>query len=389
MFSIIRATTIVALFHLTTIVSTARAQTNWTLLDAEFNEVSVSLRAINATEVSLSVGQEQRAIPIGEFVQLRRSLPDQPPADAMTVVLHDGSRLPGRAVALRGESLVWASLSAGEVSIPLQNLRAIVAPGRDIDALPPAGTEDVLRLGNGDVLRGIFADIEKTRLTIQLPGGDNVPVDLGGVAELVLADAGAREPDRSAAFRLRFQNGTSLLASAISSDDAKLTFTPVGGRKLTAPLTTITTIEHLNGPVLWLSELRPVTAEHVPYFGLSFPHRMNRSVAGKPIRAGTQTFASGIGVHSRSTLVFAIPDGVSTFRTRFAIDNDQPMANVDVRILLDDKVAFERAGVRAGALSEVVSLPLAGAKQLTLIVDFGENFDVQDRLNWIEPALLR
>ena len=384
-----RAISLVVLIHLLACGGIARAQASWTLLDADFAETSVVLRSISADEVRLDVGQAQRAVPIREFVQLRRSLPDQPPAEGMTAVLHDGSRLPGRPVALRGESLVWASLSAGELSIPLQNLRAIVAAGRDIDALPAPATEDVLRLANGDVLRGIFADIEKTQLTLQLPGGDNVPVDLGGVAELVLADAGAAMTRGDAPFRLRFQNGTSILAAAVTADNARLHFTPAGGQPLDVPIDAITTIEHLKGPVLWLSELRPVSAEHVPYFGLSFPHRMNRSVVGKPIRAGTQTFASGIGVHSRSTLVFNLPDGVTTFRTRFAIDNDQPMANVDVRILLDDQLAFERAGVRAGAISEVVSLPLSGAKQLTLIVDFGENFDVQDRFNWIEPALLR
>ncbi|HMO26604.1 MAG TPA: hypothetical protein PKB10_10070, partial [Tepidisphaeraceae bacterium] len=186
-----RAISLVVLIHLLACGGIARAQASWTLLDADFAETSVVLRSISADEVRLDVGQAQRAVPIREFVQLRRSLPDQPPAEGMTAVLHDGSRLPGRPVALRGESLVWASLSAGELSIPLQNLRAIVAAGRDIDALPAPATEDVLRLANGDVLRGIFADIEKTQLTLQLPGGDNVPVDLGGVAELVLADAGA------------------------------------------------------------------------------------------------------------------------------------------------------------------------------------------------------
>ena len=34
-------------------------------------------------------------------------------------------------------------------------------------------------------------------------------------------------------------------------------------------------------------------------------------------------------------------------------------------------------------------IDIAGHKTITLEVDYGENYDVQDRFNWIEPALLR
>jgi hypothetical protein len=37
----------------------------------------------------------------------------------------------------------------------------------------------------------------------------------------------------------------------------------------------------------------------------------------------------------------------------------------------------------------VVSLDVRGHKRMTLEVDYGENYDVQDRLIWIQPALLR
>ncbi len=78
-----------------------------------------------------------------------------------------------------------------------------------------------------------------------------------------------------------------------------------------------------------------------------------------------------------------------SFRTQYAIDGDQPWADVTVRIKLDGKVAYEKTHVTSGVLSDVVNIDLNGAKTLTLEVDYGENYDVQDRLNWIEPALLR
>jgi len=45
--------------------------------------------------------------------------------------------------------------------------------------------------------------------------------------------------------------------------------------------------------------------------------------------------------------------------------------------------------VTSGKLFGPVVVETNGARTLTLEVDYGKNQDVQDRFNWIEPALLR
>ena len=52
-------------------------------------------------------------------------------------------------------------------------------------------------------------------------------------------------------------------------------------------------------------------------------------------------------------------------------------------------MVHEKKNVRAGTLSPVITVDLAGAKSLTLEVDYGAGTDVQDRLVWLEPALLK
>jgi hypothetical protein len=116
---------------------------------------------------------------------------------------------------------------------------------------------------------------------------------------------------------------------------------------------------------------------------------MGKNVLGETIRINDRTLTHLVGVHSYSKLVYNLESGFKTFRTQFAIDGDQSWADVTVRVKLDDKVAFEKQHVTAGAISDVVTLDVRAAKILTLEVDYGENYDVQDRLNWIEPALLR
>ncbi len=119
---------------------------------------------------------------------------------------------------------------------------------------------------------------------------------------------------------------------------------------------------------------------------------MNTNYAGQPIFFKDRQYLRGIGVHSYSRLVFPL-DGKSytAFRTRYAIDPDARggVADVTVRIKLDDKVVHERQHFRAGELSPAVVIDLNGATSLTLEVDFGANMDAEDRLNWIEPALLK
>jgi hypothetical protein len=119
---------------------------------------------------------------------------------------------------------------------------------------------------------------------------------------------------------------------------------------------------------------------------------MDKTVTGKPIRFGERTYARGIGVTPRSRITWPLDGrqgGYQTFRTQYAIDGIAPYADVTVRILLDGKVSHEKKNVTAGQLSPVILVPLNNAKSLTLEVDFGGNYNVQDRLNWIEPALVK
>jgi hypothetical protein len=71
------------------------------------------------------------------------------------------------------------------------------------------------------------------------------------------------------------------------------------------------------------------------------------------------------------------------------MDSRGAYADVTVRIKLDDKVVHERKDFVAGEISPLVVVPIRGAKTLTLEVDFGGNYNVQDHLNWIEPALVK
>ena len=190
-------------------------------------------------------------------------------------------------------------------------------------------------------------------------------------------------------FAIAIADGTAVTTDAVQLSDRDLRVR-FAGADHPLPLSTVAGIEQINGPLVWLSAVTPIESTQIPAFSdRVLPAQMDKNVAGDPIRFGDREFSHGVGVHSYSRLVFPVDSQSRSFRTQFAIDGDQPWADVTVRIKLDGNTAFEKAHVTAGTLSDVVALDLNGAKTLTLEVDYGENYDVQDRLNWIEPAMIR
>jgi hypothetical protein len=57
--------------------------------------------------------------------------------------------------------------------------------------------------------------------------------------------------------------------------------------------------------------------------------------------------------------------------------------------LADGEELFAKKDLRATDKPESLNLPLKGAKQLVLEVDFGEDEDVQDRVIWGAARLVK
>jgi hypothetical protein len=189
--------------------------------------------------------------------------------------------------------------------------------------------------------------------------------------------------------RIRLSDDSVVSAPAIRSSGDQLTLSLKTGGSRAVPLAAVMSIEQLNGPVSWLSSRPPSENVQTPFMETTRPARMDKTVSGKPIRFGERVGVRGIGVAPYSRMTWPLDGTYQTFRTQYAIDGAGPYADVLVRVRLDGKVVHEKQSVTAADPSPVIMIPLGNAKQLTLEVDFGGNYNVQDRLNWIEPALVK
>jgi len=167
----------------------------------------------------------------------------------------------------------------------------------------------------------------------------------------------------------------------------------------------IETVEVIGGRWEWLSDpvaqnalerfgrfagKLPVSYEQTPMLGPGWEYLAGRSVLGGPILVAGERYERGIGVHSRSNLVFELNGEYREFVTSFGMDDDSgPLADVTVVLLVDGQRRFEKAHVRRGALYGPVRVDVAHAGRIELMVDYGDNGDLQDRFDWVEPGLVR
>ena len=227
--------------------------------------------------------------------------------------------------------------------------------------------EDVVTLNNGDSLRGIVTDLNATQVVIQADAA-TTPLPLSSVTSIAFA-ASAGAAKSQAGYRVKFDDGESAVASSIALSGNTLQFSVGHEKPVQIELSHVVGIEQVNGPVSWLSSLRPVESIYTPYLGdrQTWPARMDESVSGEPLRFKEDVFSHGIGVHAYSRLSWALDGSFAAFRTRYAIEgegSEGEHADVVVRIKLDGKTVYEQQHVRAGVLSPV-DYPEAGRSEAT------------------------
>lgn len=339
----------------------------------------------------------ERRVPTADLVYLVQPRRVQPRRDAaVTLRLTNDDLLPGRLVGGR-EGIVQVSCDdLGEVPVPIHLLAELrVAPKPERSAADAwaisatrRATDDLVRLTNGDSVSGFITHVDAGGITIDTASGEaNVPMRL--VVSAIFASPPAPNPDGLYAV-IELAGGARVTVSEAEWTDAGLSGRLSHGQRVQIETEQIASLAVRGGRWEWLSQRRPTTYEHTPMLAATFPYRLNQNVRGGPLRVAGETFESGIGTHSRSRLIYDLDAAYSEFVTGFGVDDDSgAFANVSVAVLVDGAVRFEKSDVIPGALHEPIRVDLRGAKTLELFVDFGANGDLQDRLDWIEPALIR
>jgi hypothetical protein len=383
-----------------------------------FVGVSASARAVTGRIVGITpkwgatLADHDATIAPGDLIGLERVGKPRPPLPGGSqLIMANGDRIPAAVIGGDDLSIRVNPMGAKPETtwrVPLAQLRVlwVDAPPADTSAdvnrypwLDPGRKKDVILLRNGDVLTG---DIERFaadgRGLVWKPAGGKAgtAVELSGVAAVAFNPTlvAARQPKGPFA-RLVTANGTRITLTAGESDGTRIRGTTAFGEKLDLPLDDLIALDLIGGKAVYLSDLKPKAVAAEGYGDLAWPWAADRTVKGNPLRLatdrGTEVFDKGLGTHPRTTLTYTLGGKYRRFEATVGLDAATGRRGLaKVAVLVDGKErqvpGLDRLSAPGGCVS--VSVDVAKAKELTLVIEFGPAGDVQADVNWANARLI-
>ena len=319
------------------------------------------------------------------------------------ILLANGDRLVATLLEVRDDQILacfGGLASETPISIPLETVRAVLlvagpSPRRRVfltGLMKPNPANDVVLTRNGDRVDGEFKKLGEDSLTIKTASGEiDLPRD--GVDAIVFnPELISFPPSRSRESLLTLRNGSHLTARdvCLMSND-QIEYEAAFGRRIRLPVRCVASVRFLGQRVAYLSDVTPDSYEHTPYVSGSWKLARDRNVLGGPLRLRGLEFAKGLGMHSRSAVTYDLDGKYRHFHAFAGLDDESgPLASAVFAVLLDAKPAWksELLTLRDRAVA-VGPIDVRGIRKLTLVVDFGEFADVEDRADWCDAVLVR
>jgi hypothetical protein len=324
-------------------------------------------------------------------------------APASLVWLANGDWLAATPVEIDEETLTarWNSFPERKpLKISLEFVTALApqlpaAPRRRLSLLRALAvdpqTDDLAWLANGDRLAGTLTGFSAGEYQWKTEAGP-LPILQQNLRALrfspdLVADV---EPAETRSL-LTLADGSRVTATKFTRSAGELRFTSPWADDVVLPASALAELHVASPRIELLSERKPERFEHTPYVGGAWPLLVDRNAAYGPLCLRGRTCAFGLGVHSRSEIVFQLEPNDREFRAEVGIDDLAEGEGSAVFVVLVDDREVWSSGELTGQqpLMTVPPISLQGAKRLTLRVDFGQFGDVQDYADWCCPVVIR
>jgi hypothetical protein len=345
------------------------------------------------------------AIAEADVVALRRRglPPPHFPHTLPHVRLANGDRIPGRIQSIENDKLHFlADLgTTQEITLPVSALTAIwLTDAAAAWAATPAGIrtlaekrrQDIVQLTNGDAITGtVIAWPADGPLRIDAAGRE-IALPRDRVRSIMFSTDLARGAKPRSAFRqITLLNGARLSVRSAELVGDNLRTTTLTGASVRLPLQSVAAVSVYQGRAVYLSDLKPRAYAHTSYLGVDWQFAVDHNVSGGDLRLGGGTYDKGVGLHSRSRVTFALPPGARRFEAVVGLDEMTGRSGaVMIDVLADGKSLFDtRPELTGTEPPKSLRLPLpTGARDLTLVVDYGRGGDVQDQVDWAEARVI-
>jgi len=315
--------------------------------------------------------------------------------------LSNGDRIVARVAKVANDQVTvnWPIAGDSPPRIPLEKVVAIIldlpasANDRlrlysDLETLP-AGN-DLVILANGDRTQGEFLELDDAIIELKVAGK---PLKLDRArARALRMNSQLTNSSKIVRHRQIFTltDGSRVTSTSCDLVDGilKLKSTEVG--MLRIPLSTVVSCQLFGDRLVPLSDYEPAKAEFTPYFSNHWPLVRNANVMHGKLGLRGAEFATGLGMHSQMRVTYALRGSEQSFQSVVGIDDIAGgRGSVQFGVEVDGRRVWKSSELTGkSAPLTIPPVSLRGAKQLTLIVEFGQFADVADYADWCDAVLL-
>ena len=347
----------------------------------------------------LDTAEGEREVPLARVLFVS---PEQaPPAPAAVVAvwakLVDGSTLLGTAYLVEDNRARFTALDGGQTMLPTESIAHvrlrdqtpdISAQWEQILAAEADGDLIVIRKNEAvDYLSGRLGDVTSENVEFTLEG-ETTPVRRARVDGLVYFHA---QPPKltDAVCRVALSGGGEWFARELMVSEGRLKLETPAGVSVDVPWEQVAQLDFSLGKVAYLSDLPTQSEEWTPYFGVGgdadraarlFGPRRDQALFGQPLILEGTTYRKGLALHSRSQMVWRLPSKFSNLEMQVGLaERGGRRDTVRLTIEADGRVLFDET-IAAGEAARGLRLDLSGARQLTILADYGDGSDVLDHL---------
>jgi hypothetical protein len=256
----------------------------------------------------------------------------------------------------------------------------------------------VRKQGALDHVEGIVHQITSDGVQFEIDG-ETVPVKWTKVFGLIYHRR-AGEVLPPAVCRVHLVDGSQLAAQQLALAGDALSVELVAGPTLAVPLSSVDRLDYSQGKIAYLSDLEwdPRQSQRVPFLGPALPldseldlfsPQRDRAFDGGPLLLGGKPYAKGLALHSRTKLVYRLPDAFRRFVAIIGIDDRvDTRGHVEFRVEADGRTLFQQE-LTGSSDPLALDLDIAGVRRLTLLVDYGHDQDISDHLDLCEARLIK
>jgi NPCBM/NEW2 domain len=363
----------------------------------------VKLSAATLVSVAISGNAEQPADP----PTLALSLVDGTLLAATAFKSHEGVaevRLAGGTVVkIQTKRIEWVRFHAPSGDDPLAAQWAEIvsgaAAGSPGGTKPSAAAADVLVVRKKsalDYLEGVAGEIGDDSIVFEVDH-DPVTVKRAKVEGLIYYRPKSEELTEAAAVVVD-RGGSRWQVARLTMADSNLELVTPAGQEVALPLSDLAKLDFSSANIQFLSDLDPDSYEFVSYFGgkdqppaLAEFYRPRRDVTfdQNPLRIDGKTFAKGLSMHARTKAVYRLPGKFSHFSAVVGIDDSvRDAGDVRLEVRGDGKMLWE-ANVRGTDPPLLMDVAVEGVKRLEILVDFGNDFDAGDVIDFCDAKVTR